>query len=89
LQLGVRLNGLAPGDVVVEAVMSRAIGEPGDGKRSYRFVAAAGAQNDDGEWPFKLDLSPEFCGHLDYVIRAYPYHEALAHPFEMGRMIWA
>jgi starch phosphorylase len=88
LQLGVRLNGLTPDDVVVEAVMSRAIGEPGDGQRSYRF-AAAGAHDNDGEWLFRLDLSPEFCGHLDYVIRAYPYHEALAHPFEMGRMIWA
>jgi starch phosphorylase len=87
LQLGVRLNGLSPDDVVVEAVMSRAIGDPGDGKRSYRFVAGTGRE--DGEWLFTLDLSPEFCGHLDYAIRAYPYHKALAHPFEMGQMIWA
>ncbi len=87
LQLGVRLNGLAPEDVVVEVLMSRAVGEAREERRSYRFVAAGDL--DEAERRFTLDLSPELCGQLDYAIRAYPYHEALAHPFEMGLMVWA
>ena len=87
LQLAVRLNGLDPGDVVVEVLMSRVVGEESEERRSYRFVA--GASLDDGERLFTLDLSPELCGELDYAIRVYPYHEALAHPFEMGLMVWA
>jgi starch phosphorylase len=87
LQLGVRLNGLEPGDVVVEVLMSRVVGEASEERRSYRF-AAQGAR-DDGERLFTLELAPELCGELDYAIRVYPYHEALAHPFEMGLMVWA
>jgi starch phosphorylase len=86
LQLDVHLNGLTADDIVVEAVMSRAVGATGDDRRSYRFVA--GQARDDGGRLFTLDLAPEFCGQLDYAIRAYPYHEALAHRFEMGQMIW-
>ncbi|MGE5170818.1 MAG: alpha-glucan family phosphorylase [Rudaea sp.] len=87
LRLGVRLNGLEPDDVVVEAVVARTVGGRRDERRAYRFVP--GAQGEDGERIFTLDLAPELCGELDYGIRAYPYHDALAHRFEMGRMVWA
>jgi starch phosphorylase len=42
----------------------------------------------DGEHVFTLDLEPELCGKLEYRIRAYPYHPALSHRFEMGLMKW-
>jgi glycogen phosphorylase len=87
LQLGVRLNGLDPGDVVVEAVISGRLGHPDEARRSYRFVPAH--ELEGGERLFTLDLSPEVCGELEYAIRAYPHHAALAHPFEMGEMLWA
>ncbi|HEX6136541.1 MAG TPA: alpha-glucan family phosphorylase [Casimicrobiaceae bacterium] len=87
LQVAVRLNGLEPGDVVVEVLMSRVVGETSEERRSYRL--APGSNRDDGERLFTLELSPELCGQLDYAIRAYPYHEALAHPFETGLMLWA
>jgi starch phosphorylase len=35
-----------------------------------------------------LELEPELCGRLDHRIRAYPCHELLTHPFELGLMIW-
>ena len=87
LRLGVRLNGLEPDDVVVEVVMAPALGAQGDERQTYRF--APGTETTEGERIFSLDLTPELCGELGYAIRAYPYHEALAHRFEMGRMVWA
>jgi starch phosphorylase len=87
LRLGVRLNGLEPGDVIVEVVMSRAVDVSGDKSRAYRFTP--GDMLGDGEHLFTLDLAPELCGQLDYAIRAYPFHDALAHRFEMGQMVWA
>jgi starch phosphorylase len=35
-----------------------------------------------------LDLALGLCGRLDYGIRAFPYHEQLTHPFELGLMLW-
>ena len=51
--------------------------------RQYRF-AAVGAVDSGGKQRYVLDLAPEVCGRLDYRIRAYPWHELLAHPFELG-----
>jgi starch phosphorylase len=87
LRLGVRLNGLEPDDVVVEVVMARTLGGHGNERQTYRFTP--GTETRDGERIFGLDLTPEVCGELGYAIRAYPNHEALAHRFEMGRMVWA
>jgi starch phosphorylase len=87
VRLGVRLSGLVPDDVVVELVMARTVGGRNDERRTYRFVP--GTETNDGERIFTLDLAPELCGELDYAIRAYPYHAALAHRYEMGRMVWA
>jgi starch phosphorylase len=48
-----------------------------------------GIPNDAGEQRYVLDLAPDLCGRLDYRIRAYPFHERLAHPFELGLMLWS
>lgn len=37
---------------------------------------------------FGLELQPRWCGRLVYRIRAFPYHPLLAHPHEMGAMVW-
>ncbi|MBN1379708.1 MAG: alpha-glucan family phosphorylase [Gammaproteobacteria bacterium] len=37
---------------------------------------------------FALSVAMENCGLLHYKICIYPYHELLAHPFEMGFMKW-
>ena len=87
IEAGVRLNGLKSEDVAVELLLGHA-GEYGKDKvLRYRLVA----QNVDpiGEHIYTLELAPELCGRLDYRIRAYPWHELLTHPFELGLMIWA
>jgi len=87
IETAVRLNGLNPGDVAVELLVSRA-GEFGKGEPSrHRFVAQGADAT--GEQCFNLDLAPESCGKLDYRIRVYPWHELLTHPLELGLMIWA
>ena len=52
-------------------------------------LAFDGTMTEAGEHRFALELQPELCGRLDYRIRAYPCHEALTHPFELGLMVWA
>ena len=37
---------------------------------------------------FALSVPMENCGLLYYKVCIYPYHELLAHPFEMGFMKW-
>ena len=41
-----------------------------------------------GEHLFALDFAPEFFGRIEYRLRAFPHHELLTHPFEMGMMAW-
>ncbi|HSQ81948.1 MAG TPA: alpha-glucan family phosphorylase [Casimicrobiaceae bacterium] len=89
LRIGINLNGLGPDDIAVEAVMTRRIGADGDDDRCVYPLAPAGPTGDGGEQAYTFDLSPELCGRLDYAIRAYPWHDALAHRFEMGLMVWA
>ena len=89
LELAVTLNGLAPEDVVVELLLTAPEYESGERKpRQYRF-AVEGAVDGGGQRRFVLELAPEACGRLDYRIRAYPWHELLAHPFELGLMLWS
>jgi starch phosphorylase len=50
-------------------------------------LTPAGA-GDSAEQRFRIDLKPGLAGMLDYRIRAYPRHELLTHPFEMGLSTW-
>ena len=87
LEAALKLNQLKPEDVAVELLITRTGMQGKEQTTSYRFSAqGAGA---DGEHHYVLELAPEFCGRLDMRIRAYPWHEFLTHPFELGLMIWA
>ncbi|MBI3479066.1 MAG: alpha-glucan family phosphorylase [Nitrosomonadales bacterium] len=88
IEVGVKLNGLNPGDVNVEMLLGLfSKREELQNSRRYRFIAT-GAMTETGEHIFAVDVKPEHCGKLEYHIRAYPYHEMLTHPFEMGMMHW-
>ncbi len=87
IEVGLRLNQLSPEDVAVELLLSRTGAHGKEDKMSYRFVAQGADAG--GEHRFALDLAPEWCGRLDLRIRAYPWHELLTHPLELGLMIWA
>ena len=85
----VHLDALEPGDVAVELLAgSRYDGKPGREEASFA-LRAEGARDAQGEQRYALELAPELCGKLELRIRAYPFHAALAHRFEMGLMKWA
>jgi starch phosphorylase len=77
LEVAVKLNGLSTQDVRVECLF---------GDRAYQFVDAGRLDGD--EHRVTLDLRPESCGLVNYRIRMYPFHRLLAHPLEVGLMIW-
>lgn len=87
-EVAVKLDGLKPNDIAVEMLMGfhtrRTLLQSA---RRYRFEAT-GTTMETGETVFAVEVQPELCGKLVYHIRAYPYHEMLTHPFEMGMMRW-
>jgi glycogen phosphorylase len=87
IETALRLNGLSPEDVAVELLVNR-VGEKGKDHVVHHRFAPQGADA-GGEHHFALALAPELCGRLDLRIRAYPWHEFLTHPLELGLMIWA
>jgi len=88
-EIGVKLAGLAPADIVVELLLSCAVPDLEEtrspGRHEFGFD---GTQSADGEHRYALKLSPEWCGNLEYRIRAYPYNPLLTHRFELGLMCW-
>jgi starch phosphorylase len=78
------IDGLDPRDIVVELLLRST---SGDARVESRVLLAEG-KTDQGEHRYVLDLAPELSGKLEYRIRAYPYHPALTHRFDMGRMKW-
>ena len=85
-EVAVQLNGLAPDDLTVELVFTRP-GEPATAKAKRYSLAPAQALA-DGEYLFARELTPEQCGKLEYRVRAFPSHELMTHPFEMGLTAW-
>ena len=79
-------DGLKPDDVAVEVLMSRPHDESHKAT-AFRFEST-GLQTDKGEHRYAIELQPELCGRLEYRVRVHPYHELLAHPFELGLMRW-
>ena len=87
-EVAVYLEGLKPEDVVVELLLGRQTDYDAlRDNRRYRFEWE-GVVTEQGEHRFVLQITPEMCGKLEYRIRAYPWHELLTHPFEMGMMRW-
>ena len=85
IELAVNLNGLAPEDVCVECVVTRADGGVG---AVVRLPFAAAGDRGDGETLYQLALRPPNPGLQHYRLRMYPHHDLLTHPFETGRMRW-
>ena len=86
LQVAVRLDGLEPKDLCVEAVMAPEL--PGLESRDevcFRFESQGIV---DGEMMFKLTLPLLDNGRFTYRIRLFPTHPKLSHPFEAGYTRW-
>jgi len=99
LRVAASLNGLHPSDVRVEFVARRQLPESDfepPALSSYNSqqldglwtetLHATGEHEDDGDATFALDTLPTECGQFVTEVRVYPWHELLAHPFELGLM---
>jgi starch phosphorylase len=86
VEVAAKLNGLEPGDVCVELLLARGLGESPALRHSHEL--AAGEKLPSGEQKFLLDLKPGMAGRLDYRIRVVPRHELLTHPLELGLCAW-
>jgi starch phosphorylase len=87
IEVAVQLNGLNPQDVIVEALFGRP-GQHGRIGRVRHYPLNCAGDTHNGEALYKLALTPELCGKLEYRIRIYPAHPALIHKFETGLMVW-
>ena len=87
VQVTLRLNGLRTQDVVVECLLGE-LQEDGRLAVQERLELAPVGSQPGGEVTYRLALRPRRTGLQHYRIRAYPYHELLAHRFELGCMRW-
>ncbi len=86
-EVAVMLDGLSAADVTVELLFGRPNTNMGSrAPRRFRLEYQGPCGNDESL--FALELTPDVCGKIEYRIRAFPSHELLTHPFEMGMMIW-
>lgn len=90
VRLRVFLDGLDSRDITVECQMGRL--EDQEGRQAFNLNARyvlepEGAPVDDWQ-VYSLEITPSQPGLQHYRLRLYPYHPALAHPYEMGYMCW-
>jgi len=88
VEVAAKLNGLGPDDIAVEMLLGRPEGELASATPNRRRMRFERQLADTGEHLFSLDFTPEFFGRVEYRMRAFPHHELLTHPFEMGMMVW-
>ncbi|MGD9788083.1 MAG: alpha-glucan family phosphorylase [Sulfuricellaceae bacterium] len=88
-EVAIKLNGLAPEDVLAEMLVSRSSSTEWAEREARHFKFDYQGPFDGGdEHRFSLKLAPDLCGKLEYRIRVYPFHALLTHPMEMGLMVW-
>jgi starch phosphorylase len=87
IRVSAQLDGLTTDDVLVECLIGME-DDHGEFAVRDRQVFTPGERAADGETLFSLDLHPRLSGLMSYKIRMFPFHPALAHRFETGRMIW-
>ena len=86
VSVGVNLNGLNSGDVVVECLLGRARNDGGF-HVDQAIILEAGEER-DGEVVYQGEFARDLAGLIEYKLRIYPYHPLLCHRFEMGFMKW-
>lgn len=91
LDVNVELDGLDPGDIVVECLLGKE-SESGDFSVNVPVVfQLASSGNSKATYHCDLFEMDEHCsagGLQHFRIRLYPSHSLLSHPLECGLMIW-
>lgn len=83
-EVEVGLSGLSSEDVVVECLIGR---EELGSFQPYRWWRLECIRSTQGRASYRLDAEP-LSGFQSVRLRAYPTHPLLAHPFDMGCMVW-
>lgn len=81
------LNGLSAADVRVECLVSPECTGTHKSLGPGSFLLERESEA-DGKTVFTARVQPPYPGLQTLRLRMYPYHEALAHPLEMGAMLW-
>ncbi|NMN99464.1 alpha-glucan family phosphorylase [Antrihabitans stalactiti] len=82
LRAHVQLGGLAPSDVVVQAVLGRV--STSDDLSETTIVPMAHVGNDSGVDVFATETPVPLSGSVGYTVRVLPHHELLASDAELG-----
>ncbi|MEA3292121.1 MAG: alpha-glucan family phosphorylase, partial [Pseudomonadota bacterium] len=88
LSVAAHLAGLNPDDVVVECVTGK-LGEDGTFAIDKVHPLAFEEQESKDTAIYATTLTTPLHGLVHYRLRAYPWHQGLAHRFEMGLMRYA
>ena len=92
VEIAADLNGLDPGDVIIECVLGSMDSMEQFLPRESLPLSLDGS-NDRNEHLFRIDLCAAgklqpLSGLEHFKIRIYPYHPLLSHRFACGRMLW-
>ncbi|MBF6171720.1 alpha-glucan family phosphorylase [Nocardia blacklockiae] len=82
LRARIDLGGLAPADVVVQAVLGRV--SPDDDLSDVTTVEMSHSGTDSGVEIFTADTPVPLSGAVGYTVRVLPHHPLLAGPAELG-----
>ncbi|MFQ5355061.1 MAG: alpha-glucan family phosphorylase [Mariprofundaceae bacterium] len=82
LGMQLKVDGLSPDDICVEAVLSRP-SRTGDYKK-HSVVELEHL----GDGKYTANIHPDDTGNFAYQVRMYPTHPDLAHPYSLGLMKW-
>lgn len=87
LRVAAALGPLQPADIRIECRLC--IDDPKGGPQCFQSHALQPAHAEqEGETLFSADVDVAVDGLTHYEVRAFPTHPSLAHPLEMGKMIW-
>lgn len=87
LDIAIKLGQLSPSDILVDCLIERDADANDFEKLSCHSFEYVGTYGED-EALYRLDAEIKGSGLLNYMIRAFPYHELQSQRFEMGYMLW-
>lgn len=88
MNIKVKLNGLSASDIAVDCLFGSGQGEAFRAQYCMHLRFNEWLSQAPDSAIFTLEWQPAFYGLKHYRFRVYPHHPLLAHPFEMGCMLW-
>ena len=86
LSVVANLNGLIPDDVAIECLVGGA--DDAGAFHHDEVIRLSAVAKEGGRDRFVAEVGTCRAGPIHYKLRAYPFHELLGHPLDMGFMKW-